>query len=61
MNEAKNWLIHGRNTEEDVLKRWKCSYKLRKQSFDDKIRPVCELLKEWPILTSPLSKLLVNA
>lgn len=60
MVEAKNWLVHGRVTEEDVIQRWKCSYQLRKKSFDDKIRPVRELLKEWPILISPVSKILVN-
>lgn len=58
MLASKNWLVHGRQTDDDIMRNWHISYGLRKKEFETQMSAET-LLVEWPILQSAFGKTLV--
>lgn len=58
MIEAKNWLIHGRQTDADVMNNWNISFRLREREFKAE-QSIEKLLSQWPILKTSIGKILV--
>lgn len=59
MIAAKNWLIHGRQTDDEVMQNWNTSFPLRKREFRNELS-IDKLLSDWPILKTSIGKILVK-
>lgn len=57
--QSKTWLVTGRSPENVLIDKWKICFGIRKDEIESGIT-LKDLLKSWPILSTPLCPLLVS-